>query len=101
MRLETVQSATGICISQIFKSIIFLIEWGLDCMGVLLLFGVRLPFVGRGAQASDAFVQEPLHGEAVQRLLVLLIGRAESGVLAVGRYHHAHSLQTAPVINHR
>lgn len=37
---------------------------------------VAKPFVGRGAQASDAFVQKSLHREAVQRLLVLLIGRA-------------------------
>ena len=58
-----------------------------------------VPLVGRGTQSADALVQEALHGEAIQRLLILLIRRAESRVLAVGRYDNAHSLQAAPVIN--
>ena len=70
--------------------------------GKMYLFGIGIsPFVGWGAETADSFVEEPSHGETIQRLLVLLIGRAESSVLAVCRYHHAHTLQTAPAINHQ
>jgi hypothetical protein len=68
---------------------------------LFVCFILLAPFVGWRSESADSFVEEPLHGEAIQRLLLLLIGRAESSVLAVGRYHHAHTLQTAPAINHR
>lgn len=57
------------------------------------------PLVGWRTQSADALVQEALHGEAIQRLLIRLVRRAESRVLAVGRYDNAYPLQAAPVIN--